>query len=146
VQRIVGRVCASAAIAIFAWYCLLLLAGYAASFGDAWLDEGRVWPYSHAHLGEEYSEGAYFPLLDPLFVFSAFARDCLAFCLGALFLTQRTTRLHWVAVYFSLSALTLYLLQFGYYIPSMLQALTIELAFMLIGVAVCTSCMAKRHA
>ena len=84
----VFRTIAAFAIAPVCWYLVLFLSLFLASFHDPWLDMGRVWPYSHTHLREEYIQGTYSPLADPVFLLTAFVRNIIPFIVAG-FLTTR---------------------------------------------------------
>lgn len=78
------RIAAAIAMTMILWF-LVLLGSDSMPLNDPWLDEGRIFPYLHAHLREEWG---WFPVLDSLFLCSAFLRNVIPYAVGAAFLRR----------------------------------------------------------
>ncbi len=99
------RVGATLAAAAVLWYLVLLLSAYLATLNDPTLGQGRVWPYFHAHLREEYVAGAWNPLSDVYFLLAATARNILAFAVATILarrLLAEERLLGWLSILVSL--------------------------------------------
>jgi hypothetical protein len=132
-KNILFRACGPVTLTLCVWFVMLLVASYIASLGDAWLDEGRVMPYWHAHLNEEYVEGTYSSVFDPIFVLAAFARNFIAFFVGTLLFVRAGNSWFWAAVAMALTFISLYAALFGLKVPINGQAIFLEMAFSVMG-------------
>ena len=120
---------------VLLWHLLLFAAISAASCGDAWLDEGRVWPYLHAHLAEEYTEGRFRPEVDFLFLAAAFLRNTGAFGVGTVLSVRASRAPRSALLSAALSALLLLALAATLHPPLLAKALALEPLFAAIGTA-----------
>ena len=125
----------STAAIVVLWHLLLVAAISAASRGDAWLAQGRVWPYLHAHLAEEYMEGHFRPERDLLFLAAAFLRNVVAFAVGAALLARASRGTRPVLLSAAVSALLLLAIAAALHPPLLFKALGLELLFAAIGTA-----------
>jgi len=145
-MRTALTVIASVAATVVSWHLLLFLALSTAQSGDAWLDTGRVWPYRHAHLNEEYEVGAFRPLGDPMFVVWAGLRNVVAFSIGVavLFklrgLSAPTVML--ATFQFTISVAALQAIAHGLRIPFMREAYFLE--WLLAGLGTALGLLAAR--
>ena len=125
---------APTALSIVLWFALLLAAlALAEHSGDSGLNLGRVWPYTHAHLTEEYFEGQFHPERDTLFLAASFLRNFGAFGLGAWLLMRSRPALAQAIAFVLVCGFFLSSLWFGLMLPPMYGAFALEAGFGALG-------------
>jgi hypothetical protein len=127
-----GYIFKAVAITVLVWIALLLICGVV-PLRDPWLDQGRIWPYSHVHLNEEYIEGNFIPAKDLLFISFAFLRNFISFAVGAAFLARRKRSAGAFIAFLSMSTFILYVAIMR--ASPMIGAWGVELLFAVIGAA-----------
>jgi hypothetical protein len=121
-------------VVLITWHLCLAGAITLAGKGDASLDQGRVFPYNHSHLGEEAAAGAYSPLTDPLFVLWAIVRNFIAFALSSALTGRLATRPKLVAgSSLSLGLIAIYMIHFHLVFPRPAGAFALEVVVAVVG-------------
>lgn len=101
---------------------------------DSWLNMGRVWPYGHVHLSEEYLEGLFHPEKELLFLLAAFLRNTVAFSVGTALLVKHKLGKTEMTIYILTASIPLSIFLIRSSVTPMYPAYIVEFTFALIGV------------
>lgn len=116
---------------------LWIVSGFFVSFSIAWVgaSDYSLYLYKSAHLLEEASEGHYFPLTDPVFIYSATIISVITFGLGTFLTSKVLANFKWqFALFPAFVYIVTYIkvfsfIWFGNYPSSVQLALLFELVF-----------------